>query len=411
MFKLCCSKSLITALTLMLLLGASGLHAQKTPEKANNLSDVVDSNNLFAMDLYQKISSQNTDKNIFVSPFSISTALAMTFEGSSNNTRKQMAAVLHLGMDDAARRKGYADLLAATSARPGRHYKLDVANALWGQKGYNFEAPFLSATGKFYGGALKTVDFAGNTEGARVEINTWVEDHTAKMIHDLIPKGAINPQTPLVLTNAIYFKGQWASPFKPAATKDAPFNVSNSAKVQVPMMWQTGRYRYVHEKGVAAIELPYADDDLSMIVILPDGDMEKFGKSLSLDTIRQLGADMYSEEVDLFLPRFKMEASYGLGGMLSEMGMPDAFSEQLADFSGMTGRPDLYISKVLHKARVEVNEEGSEAAAATAVIMVPKSARFEVKQVFRADHPFFFIIVHNSTGAILFMGRLANPPV
>lgn len=260
---------------MLLMASTPGLPAQKSEVSNNDLPDVVDSNNLFAMDLYQKISAQNTGKNIFVSPFSISTALAMTFEGSSNNTRKQMAIVLHLDLPDADRRAGYSALLAATSVRPGKHYKLDVANALWGQKGYDFEAPFLNATGKFYGGALKSVDFAGNTEGARVEINTWVEDHTAKMIRDLIPKGAIDPQTPLVLTNAIYFKGQWASQFKPAATKDAPFNVSDSVKVQVPMMWQTGHYRYVHENGVAAIELPYADDDLSMIVILPDGDIEK----------------------------------------------------------------------------------------------------------------------------------------
>jgi len=269
------SKSSIAALAMLLMASTPGLPAQKSEVSNNDLPDVVDSNNLFAMDLYQKISAQNTGKNIFVSPFSISTALAMTFEGSSNNTRKQMAIVLHLDLPDADRRAGYSALLAATSVRPGKHYKLDVANALWGQKGYDFEAPFLNATGKFYGGALKSVDFAGNTEGARVEINTWVEDHTAKMIRDLIPKGAIDPQTPLVLTNAIYFKGQWASQFKPAATKDAPFNVSDSVKVQVPMMWQTGHYRYVHENGVAAIELPYADDDLSMIVILPDGDIEK----------------------------------------------------------------------------------------------------------------------------------------
>ena len=262
MFKFCCSKSLLTALTLLLLSGTSGLHAQKATEKTNNLSAVVDSNNLFAIDLYQKINAQNTGKNIFVSPFSISTALAMTFEGSGGDTRKQMTNVLHLDMPDADRQSGYSALLAATSAGPGKHYKLDVANALWGQKGYNFEAPFLNATGKYYWGALKSVDFAGNTEGTRVEINSWVEDHTAKMIHDLIPKGAIDPHTPLVLTNAIYFKGQWASQFKPVATQNAPFNVSDSVKVQVPMMGQTGRYRYVHENGVAAIELPYAGDDL-----------------------------------------------------------------------------------------------------------------------------------------------------
>jgi serpin B len=193
-------------------------------------------------------------------------------------------------------------------------------------------------------------------------------------------------------------------------TKDAPFNVSDSVKVLVPMMQQTGRFRYVHENGVAAIELPYADDDLSMVAILPDNDIEKMGESLSLNNIRQLSVDMFPQEIDVFLPRFKMEAAYGLAGMLSEMGMSDAFSEKTADFSGMTGQHNLYISKVLHKARVEVNEEGSEAAAASAIIMAHRMARKNINnEVFRADRPFLFMIVHNSTGAILFMGRLSNP--
>jgi len=403
-------KSLMATLAILLpLAGASGLTAQSGTANRNDLHAVVDSNNQFAIDLYRKVNAQDAGKNIFVSPFSVSTALAMTFEGSSNKTRTQMAGVLHLDMPDAVRQSGFSALLAETSAGPGKHYKLDVANALWGQKGYIFEAPFLKATGKYYGGALKSVDFADNTEGARVEINTWVEDHTAKMIRDLIPQGAINPQTPLVLTNAIYFKGTWASQFKLIFTKDEPFNVSKTVKVQTPMMKQSGHFRFIKENGVAAIELPYADDDLSMIAILPDGDIDKMGESLSLEKIQQLGVDMFSQDVDVYLPRFKMEASYGLGPILSEMGMPDAFSERDADFSGMTGRPNLYISKVIHKARVEVNEEGSEAAAATAVIMAPKSYHVEVKEVFRADRPFLFIIVHNKTGAILFMGRLSNP--
>src|ERR1017187_534624 len=239
-------KSLMTTLALLAIFaGIPGLLAQSATPNRNDLHAVVDSNNQFAIDLYRKINAQDAGKNIFVSPFSVSTALAMTFEGSSKNTRTQMANVLHLDMPDAARQTGFSALLAETSAGPGKHYKLNVANALWGQKGYSFEAPFLNATGKYYGGALKSVDFAGNTEGARMEINTWVEDHTAKMIRDLIPKGAINPQTPLVLTNAIYFKGNWASEFKPASTKDEPFNVSNSVKLQTPMMHQTGHFRFI----------------------------------------------------------------------------------------------------------------------------------------------------------------------
>jgi serpin B len=402
-------KSLMAPLILLAIFaGVSGLSAQSGTANRNDLYAVVEANNQFAIDLYRKINAQDAGKNIFVSPFSVSTALAMTFEGSSGNTRKQMAGVLHLYMSDADRQTGFSALLTETSAGPGKHYKLNVANALWGQKGYHFEAPFVSATDKYYGGTLKSVDFAGNTEGARVEINTWVEDHTAKMIRDLIPRGALDTDTPLVLTNAIYFKGTWASQFKPLFTKDAPFNVSKTVKVQTPMMHQTGHFRFIKEDGVEAIELPYEDDDLSMIAILPDGDIDKMGAGLSLDQIKQLCVDMFSQDVDVILPRFKMEAGYSMGPMLSGMGMPDAFSVKLADFSGMSGRPNLYIGKVIHKARIEVNEEGSEAAAATGVVMVEK-AMMRDKAVFRADRPFLFIIVHNPTGAILFMGRLSNP--
>lgn len=394
---------------LALFAGAAASVAQNQAAQDASLSAVVTSSNLFAIDLYRNLNANETGKNIFVSPFSISTALAMTYEGSSGNTRKQMAAVLHFGMPDVQRQSGFSALLADTSAGPGKHYKLNVANALWGQNGYHFETPFLNATEKYYGGALNNVDFAGNTEGARVEINTWVENHTAKMIVDLIPKGAIQPDTPLVLTNAIYFKGDWASQFNKAATADATFYVSDTQKVQTPMMRQTGHFLFVRENGLAAIELPYADNDLSMIALLPDGGTDQLGATLSLDEIQKLRHDMYRQEVDVFLPRFNLEGSYGLGPTLSAMGMPDAFSEALADFSAMTGRPNLYIGKVIHEARVEVNEEGSEAAAATAVIMAPKSIQIEQKEVFRADRPFLFLIVHNATGAILFMGRVSNP--
>jgi len=387
------------------------LLAQEETVSRTSLSKVADANNRFAIDLYRNLNAHETGKNIFVSPYSISTALAMTYEGSRNNTQKQMAAVLHLNLSDAERQAGYSALLTQTKAAPGKHYKLEIANALWGQKGYHLEPAFLKTTSKFYGGSLYPVDFAHNTEGARVEINTWVEDHTAKKIRDLIPQGAIDAQTPLVLTNAIYFKGDWAFQFKAAATKDAPFNVSTAIKVQVPMMRQIEHFRFVREDGLTAIELPYAGNDLSMIAILPNGDVEKLGESLSLDQIQKMRGDMRSQVVDVSLPRFKLENSYGLASTLTQMGMPDAFSEKDADFSGMTGHPDLYISHVIHKAMVDVNEEGSEAAAATAVIMAPKSVRLEMPETFRADRPFIFMIIHNPTGSILFMGRVSNPHV
>jgi serpin B len=400
---------------LALFAGVARLPAQAATAQETSLTSVVTSNNQFAVDLYRKLSADETGKNIFVSPFSISTALAMTYEGSAGNTRAQMAAVFHFNQSDAERQTGFADLMAATRPGPGKHYKLEVANALWGQKGYHFEASFLNATKKYYGGALENVDFAGNTEGARVEINTWVEDHTAQMIRDLIPKGAIQSDTPLVLTNAIYFKGDWVTPFKEAATQNEPFHVTNNQAVPVPMMHQTAHFSYVQEDGVEAIELPYADGDLSMIAILPDpeqgGDIDKLSATLTVDEIDKLRRDMDLQNVEVFFPRFNLEAGYSLGSTLAAMGMPDAFSEERADFSGMTGSPNLYIGKVIHKARIEVNEEGSVAAAATAVIMLPKSMPMSRPEVFRADRPFLFMIVHDTTGSILFMGKLSNPAI
>ena len=403
--------SLTTKLAMAALFAAaSGLLAQNQTVERNGLSMVVDSNNEFAVDFYKTLNKAGAGKNIFVSPYSISTALAMTYEGSRNNTQKQMAAVLHFNFPDADRQEGFSALLAQTKAGPGKHYKLDVANALWGQKDYHFEPAFTATIDKFYGGGFYTVDYKGNKSGTIERINKWVESKTAGKILNLIHDDDVSELTRLVLTNAIYFKGNWASQFTKGATADAPFHLAGGAKVHVPMMNQTAHFRYVHESGVAAIELPYVDDELSMIAILPDGDVDKFGETLSLGEIDQLRSHMRPREVDVYLPRFKFETRYLLQDALSSMGMPEAFDEFKADFSGMTGSKALYIFRVIHQAMIDVNEEGSEAAAATAVVMNEKSVRMESKETFRADRPFLFLIVHNSTHSILFMGRLSNPP-
>ena len=395
---------------LVLLASAAGLLAQEGTVNSKELSAVVNANNQFAFDFYRNLNAQEKGKNIFVSPYSISTALAMAFEGSSGNTRKQMVSVFHFNMTDAERQAGFSALMEQTKAGPGKHYKLGVGNALWGQKGYHFEPAFTHAMDKYYGGGFNEVDFPDDKAGSIHKINTWVEDKTAGKIKDLILPDDITELTRLVITNAIYFKGDWASQFKKTATKEEAFNLGGGKTEQVPMMRQTGQFRFVREDGLAAIELPYAENDLSMIAILPDGDIEKMGESLSLDKLQQLRGEMRSQEVDLSLPRFKFETRYLMGNNLSAMGMPEAFAERLADFSGITGGKDLYISSVIHQAMIDVNEEGSEAAAATAVVMSAKSARFEMPETFRADRPFLFMIVHNSTGSILFMGRVSSPP-
>ncbi len=397
-----------TTILAMFMVG-QGLLAQGGTEKMTDLSAIASSNNQFAFDFYPSINATDEGKNIFVSPFSVSTALAMTLEGSRGNTQKQMAGVLHFDLPDQDRQAGFAALLAEINGGQGKQYKLEVANALWGQKEYRFEPSFTGVIGKFYGGGFYAVDFVGDKGGSVNKINAWVDGKTAGRIKDLVYSGDVNELTRLILTNAIYFKGTWTAPFERAATRTEPFHTSATATVQVPMMHRSGQFKFAKEDAMTAIELPYAGNELSMVAILPSGDIDKLGESLSNEELDRLRKEMRLGEVEVALPRFKIESRSLLKDKLSKLGMPDAFNWSLADFSGITGDKSLYLSSVIHQAMVEVNEEGSEAAAATAVVMHSMTARAPSKLVFRADRPFIFMIVHNASGSILFMGRLSNP--
>jgi serine protease inhibitor len=411
MFSFRMLKSLTAMVMLAALIAVPGLLAQNKQWKAAPVSEVVSGNSQFAIALYQNINADKASEgqNIFVSPYSISTALAMTYAGSRNNTQKQMATVLHFNLPDDQLNSGFSALLGQTKATPAKHYKLDVANALWGQKSYHFEAAFTDVVSKYYDGGFNVVDYVNDREASRSKINKWVEARTADKIKDLVKEDDINSLTRLILTNAIYFKGDWASKFKTESTKNEPFTVTGGKTVTVPLMAQTGQFAFMQNSELKMIELPYAGDDLSMIAILPQGDIEKFGATLSLTKLQELRKQMHSQEVHLFLPRFKFETRYYLEKALGEMGMPDAFNESKADFSGMTGKPGLFITHVIHQAMIDVNEEGSEAAAATAVVMGLKSA-MSMPATFRADKPFIFLIIHKPTDSILFMGRVSNPP-
>jgi serpin B len=363
-------KLLVAVLVLSALITAPGLRAQNEQPKSSPVSEVVNGNSQFALALYQNINADkaSTGQNIFVSPYSISTALAMTYAGSRNNTQKQMASALHFNLPEDKLQTGFSSLLAQTKATSAKHYKLEVGNAIWGQTGFHFEPVFASAVSKYYGGGFNVVNFVDAGEASRARI----------------------------------------SKFKADKTKNDRFIVSPGQTVNVPMMRQTGHFPFMQNDELQMIELPYAGDDLSMIAILPQGDIEKFGATLSLAQLQELRKSMRSQEVNLFLPRFKFEARYLLEQYLKAMGMPDAFDENKADFSGMTGKPDLCITHVIHQAMIDVNEEGSEAAAATAVVMGLKSV--SMPATFRADKPFIFMIVHKPTDSILFMGRVSNPP-
>ncbi|MBP8302636.1 MAG: serpin family protein [Phycisphaerae bacterium] len=375
-------------------------------------------NNAFGLDLFARLRDQ--DGNLFFSPYSISTAMALAYTGARGPTADQMARVLRWsdrgGQDRAWSPAVLAQVLGAAIAdqnrRAGRgDYEWVVANALWGQEGFPFLADFLKTNEISYGGELRPVDFAGHVEAARATINGWVEEQTRARIQDLIPRGMLDRMTRLVLTNAIYFKGDWASPFDRERTVDRPFTLAEGKTVDVPMMDRTGRFSYAETDWLQVLEMPYQGHGLSMVVLLPKQitGLARLEQGLAPEPLAGWLEGARGREVVVTIPRFKLTGQFSLADALRAMGMEDAFSGA-ADFSGMTGRRDLFISAVVHKAFVAVDEKGTEAAAATGVTMKLTSLAPPTQPVvFRADHPFVFLIRDQVSGAILFMGRLADP--
>ena len=377
---------------------------------------IVKANNDFAVRMYRQLADESG--NLFFSPSSIHTAMSMTFTGAKARTEQQMYKVLGFSAASPQRvwsrarlHKGYAQVLKALAPGKDAGYELRVANALWGQKGYPWLKDFLAATKDNYGAGLREVDYAGAAEAARKTINGWVEGQTDKKIKDLIPTGVLDSLTRLVLTNAVYFKGAWATQFDKKATRSADFATLGGKKIKVPLMHRKGLCGYLAESktGLQIASIPYKGDELSMVVLLPKSPEDLGALTATLRANRLAGwiAAMKKQEIDLYLPRFKMTSSFALKDTLVKMGIVDAFSRGAADFSGMNGRKDLYISAVIHKAFVDVNEEGTEAAAATAVVVTFGGARST--PVFRADRPFLFLIRHKRSGTILFMGRVTEP--
>jgi serpin B len=378
------------------------------PKASKELQAIAKSNNRFAFDLYGRL--RTNDGNLFFSPTSISTALAMTYAGAEGGTEKEMATVLRFTLPEAEVHQAFASLMATLNAPKKDTYELRMANRLWGQTGYGFLPEFLGTTSKQYGAELAQVDFVNKAEKSRQEINAWVERQTNNKIMDLLPPNSVSDLTRLVLTNAIYFKGKWRHEFDKKATKNAPFTMSATEKVDVPLMFQKQRFKYGEMGELQLLEMGYKGDDLSMLVLLPkkvDG-LQRLEKELTADNLDKWSSAMLMREVQTYLPRFKLTEQFQLNSMLAGMGMPSAFDPGKADFSGMNGKRDLFISAAVHKAFVDVNEEGTEAAAATGVVVGVTSLPPPPK-VFRADHPFVFMIRENRTGSILFMGRVTNP--
>jgi len=390
------------------------------PESKPKLSDiknVVDANNQFALDYYSKLKSKDSG-NIFFSPFSISSAFVMTYEGAKGQTADEMRSVFYFPEDSNLRRTEYTSIFDEIN-KGDKKYKLSSANALWGQQDYQFSKDFFDNVEKYYGGKATNLDFKKDPEGSRITINNWVENQTNNKIQNLIPAGVIKTMTKLVLTNAVYFKGEWVKQFNKNDTKEENFRTSNSGTVKAQMMQRTDDeaiFNYAENSNLQMLEMPYSGDELSILFLLPKNDnLTKLEVILSTKNISDWKNDLEKQRVKVYIPKFKFETKYFMADDLKAIGMPLAFSDS-ADFSGMTatGKKDLKIDEAIHQAFVEVNEEGTEAAAATAVVMIPLGVapgpHKEPKiPIFRADHPFIFLIQQKSTGDILFIGRVVNP--
>jgi serpin B len=371
------------------LLMASSIFGSIISTQAAQGSAVAEGNTAFAFDLYGQL--KNKPGNIFFSPYSVSTALAMTYAGARGDTEKQMAHALHFPSDQNRVHSGFAEAQRQL-AEAEKGIELNVANALWAQKGHPFLPAFLGIATGSYKASIKQADFKTEAEPARNEINGWVAHQTNDRIRDILPPHSLNDLTRLVLVNAIYFKGAWSAPYDKAATSDQPFTLSAGKQVKVPLMHHFDQVKYMEEENdFQAVELPYGKGEFSMVILLPReaNGCAQLEAKLTPALLSRALSKMSKQKVDIFLPRFKLESELGLNNTLSAMGMKDAFSFNKADFSGMDGTRLLYITGVFHKAWGEVNEEGTEAAAATAVAVGMRALSMKPPPpppVFRADH-------------------------
>ena len=376
-----------------------------------DLAELVAGNSAFAFDLYQAI--REGGGNLFYSPYSISLALAMTYAGARGETEQQTADTLHYTLPQDRLHPAFNGLDLELASRgegaegkDGEGFRLNIVNSIWGQTGYEFLSEFLDTLAENYGAGLRLLDFMKAPEESRGVINDWVSEETESKIEDLLPPNSITSDTVLVLTNAIYFNAAWSHPFDEELTHDGPFNLLDGSQVTVPMMEQIEYFGYAEGKGYQAVELPYEGEELSMILLLPEaGRFEEFASALDANRVASILQDISPEEVHLTMPKFTYESGFRLKETLAAMGMPAAFTG--ADFSGMDGTRILFIDDVYHKAFVLVDETGTEAAAATAVV-VAKAAPTPPKEV-TVDRPFIFLIRDIETDALLFLGHVVNP--
>jgi serpin B len=378
---------------------------QATPD---DLRAFAAGHNRFGLALYRLLG----DGNLFFSPYSIAQVLTMTTAGARGQTAQQMAQALHSAFPQERLHSAANALDQALSSRGAGEdgFHLEIANSIWGQQGLAFQPEFLDTLATNYGAGLKLLDFKAAPEPARATINSTIAQQTHDKITDLLPEGSIDDSTRMVLANAIYFNAKWRTPFEKENTRDGTFTPDQGGAVTTPMMTNQANYLYAAGPGYQAITLPYRGD-VSMLVLLPDtGQLGAFEAALDDARLQAILDELATHEVLLTLPKFEYHSSsIGLKQQLSALGMADAFDPNAADFSGMDGQRDLFIGDGFHKAMVRVDEEGTEAAAATAVNMQATSARLDPPLTLTVDRPFVFLIRDDATGALLFMGRIANP--
>ena len=401
--------------------------ADSEEDTQQDLNQLACDNSNFAFDLYRTLSGEKVkEENLFFSPFSISQVLAMAFAGARGETERQMSETLRFGLAQDRLHPAFSGLDAVLRSRGEDSYtspdpddestafRLNIANAIWGQEGYKFHDDYLNALKNNYQGELRRLDFHSVPEESRVAINDWVDQETEGKIKSLFPQGSIDSLTRLVLTNAIYFNGGWYNPFFEEATEEQPFYLLDGNEIKVPMMTarhREGAYKYARESGFQAVTIPYATYGMSMIAFLPDkGKLDGLESSLTAGNLDQI--EWEGRDLTLNMPRFEFRSEFSLKGTLTGMGMPDAFSKSSADFSGMTDEEALHVSAVVHKAFVSVDEEGTEAAAATGLTATPEDygrpPPLEPITV-TFDRPFMFLIRDEPTGTILFLGRVMDP--
>jgi serpin B len=408
---------LLLLAAILCLSGGIGVLAQNDPTP-----QLVEGNTEFALDLYAAIATDN-DVNLLVSPYSISQALAMTYAGAEGQTAEQMASTLHFTLDPGALPAAFqtlnSDLVTRGTADASEYgdpaRALQVANGLWGEQTFPFSPEFSQELAEYYGAPLQPADFKNDPEGVRAAINAWVADHTEGKIDGIVPEGALTPDSRLVLANAIYFYGGWLHTFDESATADDDFRLADGSATSVPFMYQQEELSYADAGNFQIVDLPYQGSGFTFTVILPDeGQFDAVQSGIDAASLDAALAQLSSHKIDLYLPKFEFDFSASLAQTLTAMGMTDAFDPNAADFSGMlgAGAPEpLVISDVLHKAFISVDEEGTEAAAVTAVIMAAGAgAPSEEEPIeLRVDRPFIFLIRDSQTDAILFMGRVMDP--